>query len=469
MPFADATPFGDATSPPGVLPQTYGKRLAERLAAGTALRERCSRRKQARWQTPANRPDPIDLLIASNHGRIERLLPIRYGRMAPDPFAFYRGAAALMAADLAQTPSTGLAIQICGDCHLLNFGGFASAERKVIFDINDFDETSIAPWEWDIKRLATSFVIAGRSIGLDPVTCRLAAFEVAASYRWHMWRYVDMAILDVWYEEIDLRTATAMAQTKQARQLLLKEIEKATTKPGREKEFAKLAVAGDDVPRILDQPPLIFHDAAALTLDEDTVASYLATLQPDRRILLNRFTLADVAFKVVGVGSVGTFCGVALFVSGSGEPLFLQFKEALPSVLEPYAGASPYAHAGERVVIGQRIMQASSDIFLGWLTGAGEEARQYYMRQLKDMKIKPTIEGSTPTRFNNYARLCGHALARAHARSADVAVLAGYLGKSDAFAEAIADFGVAYADQTERDHAELVAAIRSGRIVSEAD
>jgi uncharacterized protein (DUF2252 family) len=454
---------------PSPLPQTHNSPVADRLARGKALRDRCSRKMQAEWKPPAKRAKPIDLLIENSRGRLEDLVPIRYGRMMANPFAFYRGAAAIMAYDLAHTPSTGLTLQACGDCHLLNFGGFATAERQINFDINDFDETSIAPWEWDVKRLTTSFVIAGRSNGFSASDCQAAAHRVAQNYRTKLAEYSEMSVLDAWYDTLDFDQIIHNLPDKQLRKFYLKKLEAAAEISAHEKEFAKLAFAAGETPRIADQPPLIYHmtgvdEAQQRANWEASLADYLKSLPPERRVLLDRYKLADAAVKVVGVGSVGTFCGIALLMSGKGDPLFLQFKQARQSVLEPYAGASPYKHAGQRVVVGQRLMQAASDIFLGWYTGQGREGRHFYVRQLADAKIKPVVEIMKPQNLLNYAGLCGSALARAHARSGDAAVLTGYLGSSSAFEDAITEFSVAYADQNERDHATLVAAVRAGKV-----
>jgi uncharacterized protein (DUF2252 family) len=452
-----------------ILPQTHVGPLAERIAAGKALRKNCPRSNQAEWQPPAGRADPVELLIENSQGRMEELIPIRYGRMAASPFAFYRGAAAIMAYDLSHTPSSGLSLQICGDGHLLNFGGFATAERKLIFDINDFDETSIAPWEWDVKRLVASFVIAGRSRGFNEVDCREAAWLAAQSYRQSIIQYASMPVLEVWYDAMDLEQIIASMRDKQMKRFYTKKLDSAKSQSAHEKEFAKLAYTAGDPPLIIDQPPLIFHYDDTRTEkfradSEQSIADYLDSLSPERRVLMSRFELADVAVKVVGVGSVGTFCGIALFISGNGDPLFLQFKQARQSVLEPYAGASPFAHAGRRVVVGQRLMQAASDLFLGWYTGRRGQSLHYYVRQMKDAKIKPIVEIMEPLNLKGYATLCGQAMARAHTRSGDPVVLMGYIGKSEAFEDALADFSLAYADQNERDHAALMAAIRSGRI-----
>jgi uncharacterized protein (DUF2252 family) len=449
--------------------QTHILRLDERIARGKALRAVATRKAQREWKPPVNRADPVDILMESSKGRVEELLPIRYGRMMVSPFTFYRGAAAIMAYDLARTPSTGLTVLADGDCHLLNFGGFATAERKVIFDLNDFDETSLGPWEWDVKRLTASFVVAGRANGFAPADCREAAWLAAQSYRQRLADYAGMPVLQVWNDAFDFETIIESMADKEMKRFYSKKLTRTTEQSAHEKEFAKLTFTAGDMPRIVDQPPLIFHygdqrDQEMREVAEKSLAAYKETLIPARRLLLDRFEVVDYAIKVVGVGSVGTFCGILLLMSGNGDPLFLQFKEARQSVLEPYCGASPFGHAGQRVVMGQRAMQAASDIFLGWATGAGALKRHFFLRQLSDAKIKPVVEIMKEANLKGYARLCGMALARAHARSGDAAVLTGYMGKSSAFEDALADFGVAYADQNERDHAALVAAVRNGQI-----
>lgn len=447
--------------------QTHILHLDERVAKGKALRNAADRQSQGEWNPPVARRDPIDLLVESSKGRVEELLPIRYGRMMASPFAFYRGAAAVMAYDLAHTPSTGLTVLADGDCHLMNFGGFATAERKVIFDLNDFDEVSVAPWEWDVKRLTASFVVAGRANGFAADDCREAAWLAAQNYRQRMAEYAAMPILQVWSDAMDMDDIIANMADKEMKRFYSKKLSKAVERSAHEKEFAKLTIEAGDIPRIIDQPPLIFHygderDQEMRVEAKKALLSYKETLSPSRRLLLDRFEMVDYAIKVVGVGSVGTFCGIILLMSGNGDPLFLQFKEARQSVLEPYCGKSPFSHAGQRVVIGQRSMQAASDIFLGWTTGEGAAKRHFFLRQLSDAKIKPVVEVMNPGNLKGYAGLCGTALARAHARSGDAAVLTGYMGKSTAFADALAKFGVAYADQNEQDYAALVAAVREG-------
>jgi uncharacterized protein (DUF2252 family) len=424
--------------------QSHGQPHSERRAAGRALRQACPRSKVATWKPAEQRADPVDLLIANSAERLPDLVPIRYGRMMASPFAFYSGAAAIMAHDLSFTANTGMTVMACGDCHLVNFGGFATPERRLVFDINDFDEVSVAPWEWDLERLTASFVIAGRANGFKAADCRQAAWKAARSYRESMARYAEMPVLDAYYETIDLSKLVAAGTDDELKRLNQK--------------------------RIRDEPPLIFHNddmqqQAAMHADaERMVADYVASLAPERRILMQRYRFADVAMKVVGVGSVGTYCGVALFVSGNGDPLFLQFKEARPSVLEPYCGRVPFKHHGERVVFGQRLMQAAADAFLGWTTGTRQQQRHYYVRQLRDAKIKPMVELMNPANLIDYAQSCGWALARAHKRSGDAVVLSAYMGSGAVFEDAMAAFAVRYADQNERDHAALVAAVRAGRI-----
>jgi uncharacterized protein (DUF2252 family) len=384
-----------------------------------------------------------------------------------------------MAADLSQTPSTGVQVQACGDCHAVNFGGFATPERNIIFDINDFDETSPGPWEWDVKRLVASFVAIGRFRNFSEEEGRQSAWRAARSYRKHMARYAEMPILEAWYSRINVdefieEIAEMKTRSKKSKEIASSHSEKWSKKTkeiasSHQVEFEKLAVQAAGEARILDQPPLIYHFSAREETEtrkviEETFRRYKDTVAPEVRMLLDRYALVDIAAKVVGVGSVGTFCGILLLLSGSGDPLFLQFKEARQSVLEPYAGPGPYKHNGERIMRGQRLMQAASDMFLGWMTGAGEAERTFYVRQLKDVKLKPMVEVAIPEGVELWARYCGHALARAHARSGDPVLLSAYMDDGPAFEDAMADFATAYADQTERDHEALAAAVRSGRV-----
>jgi uncharacterized protein (DUF2252 family) len=421
----------------------------------------------AQWQAPANRRDPIDLLIESSIGRVPELLPIRYGRMMQSPFAFYRGTAAIMAADLAGLPSTGIRVQACGDCHLLNFGCFGTPERRLIFAINDFDETLPAPWEWDIKRLAASFVVAGRHNGFSADEVREAAQACVHSYREHMREFAKMGVLDVWYFSIDAEALIETVEDDIAKQRAHKRAAKARDRDVLDEDFPELVTFEGGAHRIRDNPPLIYH----LQGEEESIIkartlkafeSYRASLAEDRRVLLDRYELKDLAMKVVGVGSVGTRCAIMLLMGGADDPLFLQVKQAQASVLEPYAGQSIYPNHGQRVAMGQRLMQSATDIFLGWTET--ELGNHFYIRQMRDMKIKPLVELFGPALMNQYAEACGWALARAHARSGDAAKIAGYLGKKEDFDEALADFSVAYADQNEKDYQALVQAVREGRL-----
>ena len=441
--------------------------IADRLAAGKTLRAKVPRGDHAKWSPPRRRRDPIEILIESSEGRVAELVPIRYGRMMQSPFAFYRGAAAIMAADLAHTQVTRLLVQASGVCHLLNFGAFATPERRIIFDLNDFDETLPGPWEWDVKRLVASFVIASRNNKLKRAEGQAAARSCARSYRKWMRRYAEMHPLELWYCRIDAETAVASLTDKASISRLKSRIEAAEKQNVPEHDFPKLVSVNGGAPRISDNPPLIFHprDAESEAFRKDahhTFAKYRETLPDERRLLLDRFTIVDVAQKVVGVGSVGTWCGILLMMTGDEVPLFLQVKEARRSVLEPYAGPSVYAHRGQRVVVGQRLMQSASDMFLGWTEGPA--GRHFYLRQLRDMKITPLVEVFSGAVMAEYASLCGWALARAHARSGDAATIAGYLGSSGAFDDAIAAFGDRYADQNERDFEALKAAVESGRV-----
>jgi uncharacterized protein (DUF2252 family) len=440
---------------------------AELYAMGKSLREKCPRQDHAVWQPAHDRPDPIALMEESNQGRMPELVPIRHGRMLRSPFTFYRGAALNMAADLAGTPASGLRVQACGDCHLLNFGAYATPERRVIFDINDLDETLPAPWEWDVKRLAASFVLACRSNGFGEDVARDAVLSCVRSYREHMFQYSHMPVMDVWYANIDVESVLTSVRDEEALKRMQKRLAKARQRSVLEHEFPELATTAGFAPTIKENPPLIYHlreqgheDQSANV--ERAFARYRETMQEDRRLLLDRFKLMDVAVKVVGVGSVGTFCGIILLMASEHDPLFLQFKQARPSVLEAYAGKSLHDNNGQRIVHGSRMMQSASDLFLGWTEG--DLGRHFYVRQLKDMKIKPMVEVFTPSFMIEYAEICGWTLAHAHARSGEPAKISGYLGKSDKFDKAIASFSVAYADQSERDHDVLLEAARGGRL-----
>lgn len=435
----------------------------ERIKAGKALRKKAPRSSHAVWKPPADRLDPIAVLRANSRGRLKELLPLRWGRMLASPFGFLRGAAAVMAADLAPTPVSGLLVQAGGDSHLANFGGFATPERHLVFDVNDFDETLPAPWEWDLKRLAASVVVAGRHAGIGDKAAGGSAQAAVRSYREMMARLAGMRTLDEWYVRLDLETPIDVSRDTVERRLSA-EAEKARRRTLFH-AFPKFMEMSEGAPRIKDDPPLIYHFKARGGVEVDArgfLHRFRKTLAPETRVLFDRFRLVDVAMKVVGVGSVGTRCAVALLLAESDDPLFLQIKEARRSVLEPFAGKSPYSNQGERVVRGQRLMQSASDIFLGWSRDA--KGRDYYCRQLRDMKVSLVLDRISAAGLTDYAGWCGRALARAHARSGDAATLTGYLGDNSVFDHALAKFAVAYADQTERDFEALKKAVKAGRL-----
>lgn len=435
----------------------------QRLADGKALRESAPRTSHGVWKRPAGRRDPIDVLKESNRNRLPELVPVRYGRMLPSAFTFLRGSAGLMASDLASTPTTGIRVQACGDCHLLNFGLFATPERNIVFDINDFDETLPAPWEWDVKRLAVSFMVAARANDLTKQEAKAAAVACVRAYRDRMHECSEMSPLEVWYDHLDVQTIIDMAPNARIRKIREKILAQAKERIG-EYLYPKISGEVGGRRRLIDQPPVLFHVSAKgfeRTVRE-ALATYRASLPDERRVLFQRYRLEDIAIKAVGIGSVGTRCFVGLFFSAENHTLLLQFKEACPSVLERYAGKSVYENHGQRVVTGQRLMQSASDIFLGWTRGRA--GRHFYVRQLRDMKMSAPVEGASAEQHLLYADLCGRTLARAHAKSGDAALISGYLGKSDAFDQAVGDFAVAYADQNERDHAALVAAVKAERI-----
>lgn len=440
----------------------------EKMLQGKEIRNKVSRAAHAEWNPKSSRPNPVGTLIESSKGRDENLLPIRYGRMLASPFAFYRGAASIMASDLSTTPRTDIIVQACGDCHLVNFGGFATPERTLAFDINDFDETLPAPWEWDVKRLATSFVIASENNGLSAKDAREAALTCASNYRKWMSKFSEMSILDRWYFQIDLDMIIDLMNDKEWEKQIKERVKVEQKKSSPYAAFPKMTEHKGGEVRIKDEPPLIFHPDNAENkkafhkLIHDAFLQYRETLPDDRKVLLDHFEIKDMAMKVVGVGSVGTRCGILLMMSASNEPLFLQVKEARVSVMEPYVGKSKYKNRGQRVVVGQRIMQSASDMFLGWTEG--QAGRHFYIRQLRDTKIKPLVETFDADRMTKYALLCGGALARAHAKGGNPAVITGYLGKSDKFDNAIADFAEAYARQNERDYDSLKEAVRTGKL-----
>jgi uncharacterized protein (DUF2252 family) len=455
--------------------------IAERQAKGREARKAVPRTSHAPWVPAADRPDPLTLLRAQDNDRMADLVPIRWGRMSTSPFAFYRGSAVLMAADLAPLPRTGLTVQLCGDAHLSNFGLYGSPERELLFDVNDFDETLPGPFEWDLKRLAASFVLAARNNGLGDDVARETALAAVRSYREHMTAYAEMNELDVWYSRIvadellDMARGSqaARAATKKAVDKRLKFTEKTFAKArGRDSLQAagKLTELVDGTRRIVDQPPLVMHMSE---LEDNEATSglfnqYKATLEDDRRELLERFEVVDIARKVVGVGSVGTRCIIVLLLGrDANDPLFLQVKESGPSVLEPYLGKSRFIHGGHRVVAGQRLMQAASDIFLGWMTGK-PAGRHFYWRQLRDMKGSIEVELLKAPGLEILATMCGWTLARGHARSGHRVAIASYLGVSSRFDQSVAEFAVSYADQAEKDYESMLKAIKQGKIPVES-
>jgi uncharacterized protein (DUF2252 family) len=454
----------DGQHPP---PGPGGLSVAERLAAGKALRDRVQRSAHGTWKPAANRPDPIEVLEESNRGRLPDLIPVRYGRMVRSPFAFLRGAAALMALDLATTPATGIRVQAGGDCHVMNFGRFASPERHLLFDITDFDETLPAPWEWDLKRLAASVAVAARHLEASAKQGRRAVQLCAQSYRERIAEYTRMHLLQVWYARIDADTLVSLARTSGDQERRRQAAEGARGRTG-ENAVPKFTEVVHGQRRIVDRPPFLYHPPQLHQFEEelhDLFHRYCQSLSDDRRYLLEQYHLVDVAVKVVGVGSVGTRCAIALLEADADNPLLLQIKEARTSVLEPFAGPSSYANQGQRVVCGQRLMQSASDIFLGW-SRSERGGFDFYVRQLRDMKSHATLEGMVIDDLLDQAAICGWALARAHAKAGDPALIAGYLGKADTFDRALADFADLYADQTERDHAALVQAVQAGRVTS---
>jgi uncharacterized protein (DUF2252 family) len=454
---------------------------AERAARGKALRVEVPRDSHAAFDPPADRTDPISLLEEQAKTRVPELVPVRYGRMMVSPFTYYRGAALPMAADLATTPVTGLAVQACGDAHLSNFGLFGSPERRLVFDVNDFDETVPGPWEWDVKRLAASMDVAARDNGYSDKSRREIVLATVAGYRLAMRSFAKMTNLEVWYARADVEQVRLSSQLGERQRKVVKEgMAKARTRDSMQ-QLAKLTHNDDGRLRITSDPPLLVPvdelipgDADRNALEAqltDLIAKYRRTLETDRRYLLEQFEFVDMARKVVGVGSVGTRCWIVLMLGrDDSDPLFLQVKEAEASVLSRFAGASKYSNQGQRVVAGQRLMQATSDIFHGWqrtVAGLDGKTRDFYVRQLRDWKLSLDINAMVPRGMRLYGELCGWTLARAHARSGDRIAISAYLGRSDVFDQAITQFAAAYADQNERDHQALVAAAASGRITAE--
>jgi uncharacterized protein (DUF2252 family) len=463
----EAAAAAGTSSPPPDAREAVSSR-DERRRQGEAARARVPPEKHAEWIPAADRPDPIALLEEQAVIRLPDLVPLRHARMAISPLTFLRGAALPMAADLSTTPNSGIVVQLGGDSHLSNFGLFASPERDLLFDINDFDESLPGPWEWDVKRLAASTVVAGRVLGLVPHDARHTAVAAVRSYQSHMAEYASMRAIEVFYSRVDASEITASV-AKGARAYVMTTL-KSSAHHDALHELPKLTEVGEDGQRrIIDRPPTTFHHPQITNeVEAQFVRAYAETLQEDRRTLIGRYAYVDAAIKVVGVGSVGLFAGAILLDGGDGQdPIFLQLKQAEASVLERFLGPSSYPHHGQRVVAGQRLLQAASDVLLGWTTGP--QGRHYYVRQLQDQKAGAVIEQMTLSDLTQWAELCGWSLARGHARSGDPVVIAAYVGEDDTFAHAIADFAVAYADQTERDHAALLAAIKSGRIPAQSD
>ena len=441
----------------------------QRREEGKSLREKIPRESHAEFEMASDRPDPVKVIKKSSEGRLQHLIPIRYGRMSKSAFAFYRGTASLMAMDLAQTPTSDIRVQACGDCHLSNFGLFATPERNLIFDINDFDETLPAPFEWDIKRLAASFYVGALDNRFSDKDCKTITRASVRAYREAMAKFSTMKVLDVWYSRYDIDTLLKTApdaEAKRNRERIAKEARANVA----DYVFPKITNVQGGTRRIVDQLPLVYHPPPEEKVPEgmlDAIQMYRETLPYERRVLLDRYHLEDIAYKVVGVGSVGTRCGVALLMAEVDDALLLQIKEANPSVLEPYAGKSEFDHHGERIVVGQRLMQSASDMLLGWTTG--KEKRHYYIRQLRDMKFALDISIMTPFQLSRYAEICGWTLARAHARSGDVSMISGYVGKTDVFDRAIGTFARLYADQAKRDYEGFLEAIKSGEITADKE
>jgi uncharacterized protein (DUF2252 family) len=477
-------PAPRATKPRATKPAAPTRPTREqRIARGKAARAEVPRASHAEFVAGKHRKDPLTLLQDQDGTRVPELLPIRYGRMASSAFAFFRGAALPMASDLAATPRSGLTVQLCGDAHLSNFGAFASPERHLVFDINDFDETVPGPWEWDVKRLATSIEIAGRTNGYSGKVRRGCVLATVAAYRRSMRTFADTDPLEVWYSHADLERIQALAEGSmhaRQRKTLARNIAKAQTRDNLG-ALGRFASVQDGEPRLKAEPPLVvpvrdIWGMAAAEASETAeqlrrlLSDYRDTLGPERRPLLDRYRLVDMARKVVGVGSVGTRSWMLLMIDDDRHPLFLQDKEAGPSVLERFVGASEYDNGGQRVVVGQRLMQAVSDIFLGWVrvTGFDGETRDFYLRQLRDWKGSAEVETMLPAGMSRYGELCGWTLARAHARTGDPVAMSAYLGRGSSFDEAVREFSESYADQNERDHQSLLDAIASGRITAEA-
>jgi uncharacterized protein (DUF2252 family) len=452
------------------MPSAVASSKIERRKQGKALRAKLPRAAQAEWKPRTKSQDIVKLLEESDVGRIRGLLPVKYQRMAVSPFTFFRGAAIIQARDLANAHVSGIMVQACGDCHLANFGGFASPERVLVFDINDFDETFPGPWEWDVKRLGASLVLAARDRTFSKTLADQAVRAAAASYRKRMSEFAEMTVLNAWYATVDAAQIKEYFKNDKDISARLARKQKQARSQNSEAVVPKLTEVVNGRRMIKDNPPVIYHfDEYAKNVEkghQKFIAQYKSSLQLDRQKLFDRYQLQDSAIKVVGVGSVGTRCYLSLLLADGVDPLFLQVKEARRSVLESPRGKSRYAHQGMRVVEGQRLMQGASDIFLGW---ARTQKHDYYLRQFRDMKVSAEIETFRPATLVGYATVCGWALARAHAKAGDAAMIAGYLGATDQFDNALAKYSEAYADQAERDFATFKGAVRSGRLSTDVE
>ncbi len=436
----------------------------DKYNAGKALRNKVARSLQADYKMAKGRPTVLQMINSSNYDRIPDLIPVRHFRMSKSPFVFYRATASFMARDLAPSPISGIQVQACGDCHLMNFGGFATPERHLVVDINDFDETNPGPWEWDVKRLAASFILAGREKNFSEDSANDLVAELMMAYTEKLNLFASMKLLDLWHVRFDLEQIAAQTKEERIKEKLAKAITKAN-KVTHDHVFYKITSNNLGKFQINEQPPLIkrpINLEESMDMINTFMDHYKSTLQPDRKLLLDQYEIIDVALKVVGVGSVGTRCYVVLLINDNHEPLLMQVKEARESVLAPYAGASPYKHFGERIVQGQRQIQAASDMFLGWATGPA--GRHFYFRQLRDKKMTPDIESYDKFLLTAYARLCGGILARAHCKTGMGPQICGYIGKSDSFTKAISRFATAYADQTEKDFGAFGKAIKAGKL-----
>jgi len=437
----------------------------ERVSLGKKMREHKPRNEHAHWKAVREREEPLALLARQDASRVQSMIPLRYGRMMESPFAFFRGSAIVMANDLSTIPRTDALVQLCGDCHLSNFGVFATAERNVIFDLNDFDETLPGPFEWDLKRLAASFVVAAKYNQFSASVGERCVRRIASIYRTKMAQFAEMNTLDVWYERVDFEHLVRHLKKPGRRQSAIEEVSRLKQKRSQAASVLKLTEVVNGRRRIKDNPPLVFHpELATAETTKTLLLSYMRSLWPSRQRLLERFHFVDVALKVVGVGSVGTL-GWAILLQGEGgddDHIFLQMKEANPSVLEPFLGRSRFEYAGARIVNGQRLLQAASDMFLGWTVS--DDMNNYYVRQLRDVKASIPVEELDATTFEQYAEVCARVLARGHARTGDAAVITGYLGKGEAFDEALTEFALSYAQQNAYDYETLITAINKGKI-----